>query len=147
MKTQLKSIPASWKNSKNNIERITYAVNAQMEDNLLEYASDIANHGIDGGYSGFIYYSETHAFAMKNRKMIVELLEDQAFHLGEEVTAMVANFKVFRGSPMDSDDRRDLYKYLGGDKPDQGTITNIMAWFAAEEAARFIDNEYEQDED
>ena len=101
---------------------------------------DVVNYGIDGGFSGFIYYSETHAFAMRYRKLIVKLLEDQADQLGEEVVAMVSNFGVFRNSKMDNEDRKDLYKYLGGGKCEQSTITNLMAWFAAEEVCRMFDN-------
>lgn len=99
-------------------------------------AESVSSHGIDGGFSGFIYYSETHDFAMKNRRLIVELLEDSADCLGEDVVSMVSNFGIFRNSPMDADDKRDLYKYLGGGRPEQGAITNVMAWFAAEEVCR-----------
>jgi hypothetical protein len=102
---------------------------------------DIRNHGIDGGFSGFIYYSDTHEFTRKNRKQIVQLLEDQAEQLGEDVVSMVANFGVFRTSKMDNEDKKDLYKLLGGGMPEQGTITNLMAWFAAEEVARMFEND------
>ena len=100
---------------------------------------DIRSHGIDGGYSGFIYYTDTHAFAMKNRKQIVALLEEQAEQLGEEVVAMVSSFGTFRHNPMDNEDRKELYRYLGMGKCEQSTITNLMAWFAAEEVARMFD--------
>lgn len=53
---------------------------------------------------------------------------------------MVANFGVFRNSPMDNDDRKDLYKYIGGGRPEQGTITNVMAWFALEEVCRMFED-------
>lgn len=105
-----------------------------------ESVEDINRHGIDGGYSGFIYNSDTHRFAMKNRKMIVEMLEETAEMLGEDVVTMVSNFGVFRNSPMDREDKTDLYKYLGGGKPEQGTITNVMAWFAAEEVCRMFED-------
>lgn len=105
-----------------------------------ESAPNIAKYGIDGGFSGFIYYSETHDFAMKNRKAIVELLESTADSIGEDVVEMVAGFGVFRNCPMDADDKKDLYKYIGGGRPKQGTITNAMAWFAAEEVARAYDD-------
>lgn len=109
-----------------------------------ESAEDVSNHGIDGGFGGFIYYSETHEFAMKNRKLIVELLEEIADSLGDDVVSMVAKFGVFRQSEMDAEDRKDLYKFLGGGRPTQGTITNVMAWFAAEEVCRaFSDMVYE----
>ena len=102
---------------------------------------DVVNHGIDGGFNGFIYYSETHDFAMKNRANIVKLLDEMANDMGEDVISMVASFGVFRHSKMDDEDMHDLYKYIGGGKPAQGTITNVMAWFAAEEASRYcVDN-------
>jgi len=106
-----------------------------------DYIEDIQSHGMQGGFVGFTYYNDTHALAIKNRKQIVELLEEQASQLGEDVVSMVASFGVFRNSGMDSDDKKDLYKYLGGGKPAQGAITNVMAWFAAEEVARMFENE------
>ena len=63
-------------------------------------------------------------------------MEETANQLSEDVVGMVSNFGVFRNSPMDADDRKDLYKYLGGGRPQQGAITNVMAWFAAEEVCR-----------
>jgi hypothetical protein len=113
-------------------------VNAVVRRVGREAIEDIVNHGMDAGFSGFIYYSETHAFAMKYRKPITEMLEEMASDLGEDVVSMVSGFGVFRNSPMDADDRKDLYKYLGGGRPEQGTITNVMAWFAAEEVCRAI---------
>lgn len=101
---------------------------------------DVVNHGIDGGFNGFIYYTDTHAFAMRYRKLIVKLLEEQANNMGEEVVAMVSSFGVFRNNAMDNEDRKDLYKYLGGGKCEQSAITNVMAWFAAEEVCRMFEN-------
>lgn len=114
-------------------------INAVINQIGLDSVEDVNSHGIDGGFNGFIYYSDTHAFAMRYRKLIVRLLEEQAEDLGEEVVEMVSNFGVFRRSPMDNEDRKDLYKYLGGGRPTQGPITNVMAWFAAEEVCRMFD--------
>ena len=91
------------------------------------------------GYAGFTYYSDTHDFAMKNRKDIVSLLNETAEQLGEEVVSMVKNFGVFHGK-MDNEDLQDLYKYLGGGRPEQGAVTNVMAWFALEEVARVFND-------
>jgi hypothetical protein len=115
-------------------------INAVINNIGLDSVMDVVNHGIDGGFSGFIYYSDTHKFAMRHRKMIVKMLEDTSSQLGEDVVKMVSGFGVFRNSPMDDFDRKDLYKYLGGGRPEQGTITNLMAWFAAEEVCRMFDN-------
>jgi hypothetical protein len=108
---------------------------AQIGDvNQLDGLRDAA-----AGYPGFTYYSDTHEFAMKNRKQIVKLLEESAEQLGEEVVSMVKNFGIFKGN-MDNDELKDLYKYLGGGRPDQGSVTNIMAWFALEEVARVFND-------
>ena len=115
-------------------------INAVIKNIGLDSVEDVNNHGIDGGFSGFIYYVDTHKFAMKHRNSIIQLLEEQADSIGEEVTEMVSHFGAFRTSKMDSDDRKDLYRYLGGGKCEQGTITNLMAWFAAEEVCRMFED-------
>ena len=79
-------------------------------ETFKELAEDVTNYGIDGGFSGFIYYADTHKFAMKNRSLIVKQLEEDANSFGEDVISMVSNFGVFRQSKMDADDRKDLYK-------------------------------------
>lgn len=115
-------------------------INAVIANIGMDSVEDVVNHGIDGGFNGFIYYNETHSFAIKHRKLIVKLLEEEADELGEDVVKMVSNFGVFRTSPMDNDDKKELYKYLGGGRNQQSTITNLMAWFAAEEVCRWFEN-------
>lgn len=115
-------------------------INAVISRIGMDSIEDVNRHGIDGGFSGFIYSSDTHAFAMRYRKLIVRLLEELANDLSEEVIQMVSGFGIFRRSPMDNEDRKELYKYLGGGKCQQSTITNLMAWFAAEEVCRMFEN-------
>lgn len=114
-------------------------INAVIDNIGLDSVEDVNNHGIDGGFSGFIYYSDTHKFAMRHRKQIVDMLEEIAEGMGEDVISMVNAFGVFRPSGMDADDKKDLYKYLGGGRPNQGALTNVMAWFAAEEVCRMFE--------
>lgn len=97
---------------------------------LKECANDCRD--ASGGVSGFIYYIETHKFALKNRKEIVMLLEETASNFDTNVIDMVKGFGVFNGD-IDNDDLKDLYLFLGGAKVTQGTVTNVMAWFALEE--------------
>ena len=106
----------------------------------IESMPDIREHGIDGGFAGFTYYSDTVKFASRHRASIVRLLEQQADDLGEDVVAMVSNFGVFRHNKMDAEDRKDLYRFLGGGKCKETTIPNLMAWYAAEEVARMFEN-------
>jgi len=116
-------------------------INAVIEQlGGTDYIQDIQNHGMEAGFPGFTYYKDTHEFAIKNQSEIVAMLEDSADQFGQEVSEMVSNFGVFRNAPMDKDDRKDLYKYLSGVAPEQGAITNVMAWFAAEEVARMFES-------
>lgn len=106
----------------------------------VESIGDVNRHGIQGGFGGFIYYSDTHKFAMRYRKLIVQLLEEEAEQLGEgDVVTMVAGLGVFRQSKMDAEDRKELYRYLGGARCEQSNITNLMAWFAAETVCRWFE--------
>ena len=81
-------------------------------------------------------------FASRYRSLIVRLLEEQADNLGEDVVSMVSNFGYFRQrhAQMDAEDKKDLYRFLGGGKCKETTIPNLMAWFAAEEVAHMFEN-------
>ena len=105
----------------------------------MESINDINQHGINGGFSGFIYYSDTHKFAMRNRQQIIELLREMNDAIGEhsDIAGLVASFNCLK--EIDDEEYTDLYKYLGGGRPDQGRITNALAWFAAEEVCRMFD--------
>lgn len=118
---KLKKIPESFKDSDNVIERLVYVVDEQMGEDFLTYAEDICNHGISGGFSGFIYYSDTCAFYQANKDDIWELAYDQHEELGcRNIIEMIAGFGV-----ADS---------VGGAEQ----FENLMAWYAAEEAARYV---------
>ncbi len=123
-------------------ERSDYStlINAVISRVGMSSVSDISNYGIEGGFPGFIYYTDTHRFAIRHRKDIVLLLEEMSSDFGESIEEMVSNFGVFRNLPMDRQDKKDLSRYLYDGKPDQGTITNVMAWFAAEEVCRWFEN-------
>ena len=105
-----------------------------------ENIPDINRNGISGGYGNFIYYADTHKFAMYYRKAIITMLEECADMLGENVVTMVFNFGVFRRNGMDDTDLKDLYLYLDGGKPKQGQLTNLMAWFSAAEVCRMFED-------
>jgi hypothetical protein len=114
-------------------------INAVINRIGIESVMDVVNGGADAGFPGFTYYVDTHKFALRHRKDIVKWLEQEADELGEDVVNMVSHFGVFKNSVMDKDDRYDLYKYISGAKVEQGTITNVMAWFALEEVCRLFD--------
>ncbi len=112
---------------------LSTVINAVYKSIGKDSITDVINNGIDGGFNGFIYYSDTHDFTIKHRKTILSMLEQLADNLGEDAVQIVSGFGVFRYNPIDAEDKKDLYTFLGGGKPKQGTITNVLAWFCAEE--------------
>lgn len=118
-----------------------------------ESAADITNHGINGGFSGFIYYTETVKFAKKHKTVILETLADLARDLGEgDEFQVIAGFnclstcgkpdytpshiaKLTHGREPKNDDERDDYTQ----------IMNALAWYAGEEVARSYTSLSEED--
>lgn len=100
-----------------------------------ESAPDIANHGIDGGFSGWIYYTETCQFYAKNQGVIVALVEHWSNDSNLSPIDFVAGFHCFDA------DKPSVGKTLYGNKRQHDTqVANALAWFAAEEVARaFVD--------
>ena len=105
-----------------------------------ENIPDINRNGISGGYGNFIRYADTHKFAMYYRHAIIVMLEEAAGMLSEDVVTMVSHFGVYRKRGISADDRRDLYLYLGYGRPKDVHLTNLMAWFAAEEVCRMFED-------
>ena len=110
---------------------------------------DIANHGIDGGFHGFVYYTDTVAFYKRNRKLIVAAIEEMADQLGEDPITMVENFNCLRVSSPDhygsdysqAQHKHDLHSEVirtlyGRMREDDTQVANALAWFAGEEVAR-----------
>jgi hypothetical protein len=102
-----------------------------------ESLPDICRGGIDGGFHGFIYYTDTVAFFKRNRAHIRQLVERTAEDFGDRPMQVVAGFNCLRD--MDPAEReaaiaRCLY---GGRTTDADTqVANALAWFAGEEVAR-----------
>lgn len=105
---------------------------------LKEDAINFANHGVDGGYSGFICYSETVEFAKKYRALIVELAESEASDqgFGTDVIEMIQGFNYFKN---DRPSQAIVGRCLYGDAAwgdDEISVMNALAWYAAEEVLR-----------
>lgn len=115
--------------------------------------SDITNHGIDGGFNGFVYTRDTVAFFKRNRKEILELVEQQADELSESPINMVASFRCLAGIPAsrkivngsmaelsqnwNNEFAKSVAHCLYGRITDEDIdVANALAWFAGEEVAR-----------
>lgn len=122
--------------------KLIKAVKKQLGND--EYLVDIANHGIDGGFSGFIYYSDTIEFFKKNRKLITGLVFEMAEEFGQTPIEFVRGFNCLKNTfensaEAEAEISRALYGRLS---QDDTQVPNALAWFAGEEVAR-----YETDKD
>jgi hypothetical protein len=111
---------------------------------FIEKAADITNHGINGGFSGFIYYTDTEKFAKANKEAILELASSQAQEVGYDSTfAMIRGFDCFKGDTLtDCELMNALCK--GRNPKDGPNILNGLAWYAGEEVARAYCDRMEQ---
>ena len=115
-------------------ESLVRAVVRQMGEweSFKESAPDITRHGIDGGFQGFTYYSDTLSFARRNRKEILEMATQQAEECGVQLIEMIKGFGCFRHSkPTET----EIIEGLAG-RSNESQVTNSLAWYAGEEVAR-----------
>jgi hypothetical protein len=113
-------------------ESLVRAVVRQMGGwkSFKESAPDITRHGISGGFHGFIYYSDTIAFAKRNRKEILEMASAQAKEFGQGLVEMIKGFRCLDGAT-----EAEIVEGLAGNT-DQTQVPNGLAWYAGEEVAR-----------
>lgn len=97
-------------------------------DAFLESYEDVANHGIDGGFGDFIYYTDTNAFYAANQTAIRNYAASLADDLGENVVDMVQNFGCL-GKDYSID---EIGQTLWSDEH-QIQVANALAWFVAEQ--------------
>lgn len=106
-------------------------------DYFKEQAHDVANHGINGGFSGFIYYDETIAFAKKHKKLIIENVKQLADEIGESFTKVIAGFNCLKNSGITENDvMLALISPRSCDDFVLQQVYNAMAWYAGETIAR-----------
>lgn len=101
-----------------------------------EQLKDISNHGVDGGFSGFIYYSDTIKFFKANRAAIVELVKEMANEFGQSPIQLVASFNCLKMNASNPEDEAEISRALYGRLASDDTkVPNALTWFAAEEVA------------
>ena len=110
----------------------------KMEGEIVGYLEEVTNHGAVVGFSGFCYYSDTVAFFRKNKKLIVELAENMAEALGEDVISMIQNFNCLEDDRFSSSQIGKVLYGRVSDSDDNTMIMNALSWFALEEVARYI---------
>ena len=122
------------------IEQLGYD---ELDSDCASTLKDLASYGIDGGFTGFIYYSETCQFFDDNKQLIMEQLLDDRCSIGyNSITEMLASFKCFKG--LDTwNIERFLINTEDEDNEDQTTLKNGLAWYAGETVAWQLEEEIE----
>jgi hypothetical protein len=130
----MKTLKEFAKNS-NIDEKLVRAVVKQLGgwESFKTSAPDITNHGIDGGFGRFIYYTDTVKFAQENKKEILRLAEEMARDMGEvNAYQLIAGFNCLK-------DDKNIYVAAAIWEPENENaelVLNALAWFAGEEVAR-----------
>lgn len=96
-----------------------------------EKAKDISNHGIDAGFGGWIYYTETCDFYVKNQALIVGLVEYQM----KEYDYQSAQDMIKRFRSLDATISEIGHTLYGNKSQHDTQVANALAWFAAESVA------------
>jgi hypothetical protein len=124
-------------------EKLMRAVKRQLGSDYRDQFEDIYNHGVDGGFSGFIYYSDTVAFFKRNKAEIVELVKEYASQFDQSPIEFVKSFRCLEG---DDDMEEEIAQALYGKlDEDNYTVPNALAWFAAEQAAQeYMENSLQE---
>lgn len=100
-----------------------------------EMAPDVADHGIDGGFHGWIYHSETVRFYEENRKEIAGFLISLSRDCGVDTVEMIKQWRCMEGAT----DLEIMATLSGAGEPDT-TVANGLSWCVAEEICRrFVD--------
>ena len=102
-----------------------------------EAMEDVNDYGIGGGYGNFIYYADTVAFWNAHKKMILDLLKEDARDMGEDsVVALVRSFACLRNEAEEDEVALTLY---GRPKDGATFVANALAWYAAETVCRWYE--------
>ena len=113
-----------------------------MQERLLSRLNDISHGGQSGTISSLIYYTDTNNFFRTYKKEIVELAEQTADELGEQVLAMVAGFNGLDKQFTQSEVAKVLYGNWAETDYHQ-MVSNHLAWFAYETIAYNLQSQLE----
>lgn len=103
-------------------------------EDFTEAAPQVCEHGADSGYGGFIYHSETVAFAESNLADILDLAKDLAFELGGNTYSIIAGFSCLKDLKLSEGDVACAIHDPSHE--DHVQVMNALAWFALEEVCR-----------
>lgn len=112
-------------------------INAVIRGVGRESVPDINNHGIDGGFGGFIYYSDTVKFYRRHKKAIIAIANELADEFGQSALELIKAFNCLNNNYSIDEIGETLY---GGPSKQNTQIANALAWFAAEEVCHWFED-------
>ena len=111
-------------------------------ERFVDQVNDVYNHGITGGFSGFIYYVDTVDFYKRNRKDIISFAISEAAEFGVDVLEMLSGFGCMKDLDVSSGEILEALIFGKGECADQ--IFNCLSWYIAESVCRlYVDFEME----
>ena len=115
---------------------LTIAVIEQFGiESFLECAGDVYNHGITGGFSGFIYYTDTEPFYIDNRDLIIAWAKDfyESLGISDSLVGFIAGFGSMKSQGFSADDIGEFLYSNNADLDNFTYFANNMSWGVAEE--------------
>ena len=103
-------------------------------EEFITAAPQVCEHGADTGWNGFIYYSETVAFADFWLPPILDLAADIAYEIGGNQYSIIAGFNCLKDLQLSEGDAAAAIHNKASD--DHLQVMNALAWFALEEVCR-----------
>ena len=113
------------------LEQLGYT---ELDEDAIATLEDIAQYGIDGGFTGFIYYTDTVQFFEDNRVLILTELNSLASDLGESAIDLVKGFGC-----LDGEYNEEVEQVLMNLPCEDDTqVKDALACFAAEQVAHSL---------
>lgn len=122
------------------IKQLGYNPKTDVKD-YMEELKGIRN--ASDGYSGFIYYSDTVKFYNKNKKEILQSLKDLSADLGQNFLDTIKGFQCFKNRDITIDDIGEIVYGNKKSNPYYTNVANALSWYALEETAFRLQNEYD----
>jgi hypothetical protein len=112
-----------------------YRKNGGLESlkELSSNLSDCAKYSADGGFHGFIWYSETTKFFHQNRKDIIKNLEQSAENCGQSIVHFVEGFRMYRCQPIPTYNQICRAIWDKSINEELHDIYNSLSWFCLED--------------
>lgn len=116
---------------------------SELGNDCKQTLSDIANHGVSGGFGGFIYHSDTIKFFDDNRSLILAELASFGDDLGESAPDMVKNFGCLDSNDFETMQAVDavLMDIECENEGDEVQVKNALSWWACEHVASELGQE------